>query len=323
MLSYDGYNYGTSLNSEPHTPPSPPMLSDVLANSASPPYTLSAFTAFLSQNHCLETLEFTKEALRYQDFYREAEVQFDGAPIPATSVPGQQLQAIWKKLLSAYIVQGSPREVNLPSEERDPLLNFPYTSTPPPPKVLDQAIKRIHDLMQESIFLPFLNSLSRPIPIPVQHGEPIVDPSFHPAGPYCPMPTQTTKSRRQKSPRRRTPPSSTANLEGHSRSPTSLRPLSSNLTAAFSRSHSRGPTHVSHSSSGSADSYSMNDDSSMSSPLEPMTPPTTPPSSELFHHQNRRAAEHRSGSDTWRKMSMKLGWKKRSSSTLKDLNDER
>ncbi|KAK2071499.1 hypothetical protein P8C59_005918 [Phyllachora maydis] len=56
----------------PHSPTghsSPPSLADILANAAPPPWTLSAFTAYLSQNHCLETLEFTMDADRYQTAY--------------------------------------------------------------------------------------------------------------------------------------------------------------------------------------------------------------------------------------------------------------
>src|SRR4051794_20383280 len=46
--------------------PRRPTLAEVLANAAPPPWTLSAFTGYLSQNHCLETLEFTLDANRYR-----------------------------------------------------------------------------------------------------------------------------------------------------------------------------------------------------------------------------------------------------------------
>src|SRR6202161_3516522 len=41
--------------------PRRPTLQEVLSNTAPPPWTISAFTAYLSQNHCLETLELTIE----------------------------------------------------------------------------------------------------------------------------------------------------------------------------------------------------------------------------------------------------------------------
>ncbi|KFY57138.1 hypothetical protein V496_06528 [Pseudogymnoascus sp. VKM F-4515 (FW-2607)] len=49
--------------------PRRPTLREVLANSAPPPWTLSAFTVYLSQNHCLETLEFTMDATLYRKHY--------------------------------------------------------------------------------------------------------------------------------------------------------------------------------------------------------------------------------------------------------------
>ena len=49
--------------------PRRPTLQEVLDNTAPPPWTLSAFTAYLSQNHCLETLEFTMDSQRYKMHY--------------------------------------------------------------------------------------------------------------------------------------------------------------------------------------------------------------------------------------------------------------
>ena len=49
--------------------PNRPTLDEVLNNTAPQPYTLAAYTAFLSQQHCLETLEFVTEARRYTEKY--------------------------------------------------------------------------------------------------------------------------------------------------------------------------------------------------------------------------------------------------------------
>jgi hypothetical protein len=37
----------------------------MLANAAPSPWTLGAFMQYLSENHCLEVLEFTTDASRY------------------------------------------------------------------------------------------------------------------------------------------------------------------------------------------------------------------------------------------------------------------
>src|SRR5699024_7563540 len=69
---------------------------------------------------------------------------------------------LWQRLLMAYIFPGAPREINLPSNVRDDLLRHSDVPSPPPPQTLDTSVKLIHDLMEESIFLPFLNSHSAP-----------------------------------------------------------------------------------------------------------------------------------------------------------------
>ncbi|TGZ80328.1 regulator of G protein signaling superfamily [Ascodesmis nigricans] len=132
-----------------------PTLSEVLSNTAPPPYTLSAFMAYLSQNHCLETLEFTMDASRYRKHYN-AVVGSSAAPVSEDSKDCAFVRKLWKKLLDAYIVPNGPREVNLPCSIRDKLLSIPNCRTPPPPESLDPAVNIIHELMQESVLVPFL-----------------------------------------------------------------------------------------------------------------------------------------------------------------------
>src|SRR6476660_2516339 len=52
-------------------PAQPPTLAEILSNTSSPPWTLAAFMAYLSQNHCLETLEFTMDADRYRNAHSQ------------------------------------------------------------------------------------------------------------------------------------------------------------------------------------------------------------------------------------------------------------
>lgn len=137
-----------------------PSLDDVLADRSQPPYTLTAFMAYLSQNHCLETLEFTLDAKRYGEHYEAAVEEAGGSQVASECPKSQHLCMLFQRLLSAYIVPGAPREINLPSSVRDALLSHSHTLLPPPPSALDAAVKRMRDLMDDSIFIPFLNSRS-------------------------------------------------------------------------------------------------------------------------------------------------------------------
>jgi hypothetical protein len=67
---------------------------------------------------------------------------------------------LWQKLLDAYIRPNSPKEVNLPAAVRDRLLSLSYKPSVPDPAELDSASKIIYDLMDESVLVPFLNSVT-------------------------------------------------------------------------------------------------------------------------------------------------------------------
>lgn len=133
----------------------PPTLIEILLDAAPPPWTLSAFTAFLSQNHCMETLEFTLDLQRYAAAYDQV---YACSPVdPAATA---HLCTLWDKLMQVYIVPCSPREVNIPSRVRDRLLRFPGQPEPPHPRELEEAGRIIHELMNDSLLVPFLESVS-------------------------------------------------------------------------------------------------------------------------------------------------------------------
>ncbi|KFY61420.1 hypothetical protein V496_05008 [Pseudogymnoascus sp. VKM F-4515 (FW-2607)] len=140
--------------------PRRPTLREVLANSAPPPWTLSAFMAYLSQNHCLETLEFTMDASRYRKHYETLRENSAGLLITPSTEGCEYVRMLWQKLLDAYITPNGPREVNLPSDVRDRLVSAPNHFTPPHPSQLDTAVRIVYDLMEESVLVPFLNSVS-------------------------------------------------------------------------------------------------------------------------------------------------------------------
>jgi len=133
----------------------PPTLTEILLDVASPPWTLSAFTAYLSQNHCMETLEFTLDLQRYAAVHDQ--IQAEGSSDPQANA---QLCALWDKLMQVYIAPCSPREINIPSRVRDRLLRLPGKPEPPHPKELEEAGRIVHELMNDSLLVPFLESVS-------------------------------------------------------------------------------------------------------------------------------------------------------------------
>lgn len=100
----------------PKNIPSPqcrkPNLAEILNNTAPPPYTLTSFMAFLSQNHCLENLEFTMDASRYRKHYSKMVSRHPGSPISPLSDECAYVLMLWRRLIDAYIRESGPREVS-------------------------------------------------------------------------------------------------------------------------------------------------------------------------------------------------------------------
>lgn len=139
--------------------PRKPALSEILANTAPPPWTLTAFMAYLSHNHCLETLEFTMDASRYRQHYNKMASRYHGNPISPGDEESLYVKMLWQRMLDAYILPNGPREVNLPSDVRDELLALSDPPLPPHPSSLDNAVQKTIELMEDSVLVPFLNSL--------------------------------------------------------------------------------------------------------------------------------------------------------------------
>ncbi|KAG6043257.1 hypothetical protein E4U39_004774 [Claviceps sp. Clav50 group G5] len=135
----------------------PPTLTDILLDVSPPPWTLSAFMAYLSQNHCMETLEFTLDSQRYAAFHNQ--LSFEESASQRSSAAARVCEW-WNKLMQVYIVPCAPREVNLPAQVRDRLLNLPSGPYPPHPDKLDEAGRIIYELMNDSLLVPFLQSVA-------------------------------------------------------------------------------------------------------------------------------------------------------------------
>lgn len=276
----------------PSTGPRMPSLHEILAGSAPHPYTIGAFMAYLSQNHCLETLEFTMEAERYRLAHCQAQQSFQDY--------GDHICGLWQKLMQAYIQPYGSREVNLPAHVRDHLLSLPCGPQPPDPSELDDAVRIIYELMSDSVLVPFVESFNAP-----QHNDFYLEEK------------PVEKEKRHSRSRSRSSKDMTTRDES-SRSPrTSFLP---HLNINLSR---RSEAHHHHSASSSSDVGEredlVTDDSSSNSPppIEPMTPPTTPPTPDWAFATSpgtlhKAISAHSNG---WKKVGAKLGLNRRSRST--------
>jgi hypothetical protein len=293
--------------------PRRPTLHEVLSDTAPPPWTLSAFMAYLSQNHCLETLEFTMDANRYSRHYRAMIEKESLSPVTSHPQESEYVQMLWRKLVDAYITPNGPREVNLPSNVRDRLLSLPCAQSPPDPEELEPAVKIIYELMDQSVLVPFLNSVA-PSRGPLSYSSPwtsdenIDDPMVASLDERALSPA-LSRNRRDGS-----PPTNRhdASHQRHSHQ-------QSHLTAALGLSGiTRLSTYISGSSSSPEVPDSLTDDSTDSpspsgSALEPMTPPNTPPTSHLGFKDISPGTSPNHGrgeGSSWKKMGAKLGWKK-------------
>ncbi|OLL22108.1 hypothetical protein NEOLI_001362 [Neolecta irregularis DAH-3] len=254
-----------------------PSLTEVLANTAPPPYTLSAFMAFLSQNHCLETLEFVLDASRYRQTYLAAAANSNGVPEVNDS---ERLIVLWKRLVDAYIRPCAPREVNLPAHVRDPLIRMPLHFAAPTPDSLDQAVALTIELMRDSVLAPFLASL--------KHASPRM------------------QSQAQRNSGRFSVDSNRSSVSSHRLSlPASTGTKFSPTTSSGSRFSMTSPTSgqlpgsTTPCSDHSPVGWSESGDSDMEEVAIPMTPPSTPPNAEQ-------------GPKWGKKMREKLRWKRNS-----------
>ncbi|KAI9664457.1 MAG: hypothetical protein M1821_005903 [Bathelium mastoideum] len=324
--------------------PMRPRLADILANTAPPPWTLSAFMAYLSQNHCLETLEFTMDAGRYRKHYHRMLNRATGGVMQPDSSECQYLRMLWSRLLEAYIRPSGEREVNLPSDVRDDLLGLPNDSIPPAPESLDLAVRKINELMEDSVLYPFLNSFDEHV---AHMNTSSTNVSIYTTPSEENLARSSASTAHRFSSRRRTtpPPASTrdpsSSPQASSRNVFSSRhisaPPSSGLSASLHRlspSVTRTTQASSASSSGTASgaagtpAESTDDSGGADSPFpsgELMTPPTTPPTSEYgggggdvsppnIGTPSAGGSSPRSSRDgnPWKKSLSKLGWKKKS-----------
>lgn len=260
------------------------------------------------------------DAARYKKHYQKvtADASKSDAAAEEAFAYGRML---WQRLVDAYIMPNGPREVNLPSNVRDDLLQLPNYHTPPHPSVLDPAVKIVYELMDESVLVPFLNSVSTQSAVsgvsPWTSVE-NVDRSKSNSE-RSTSPSKTRRRRRDYSPHSRM--SHPINL---SASFTKAGAASHRLSQLVSASWSVGSPSPSHDHSDHDLSASLTDDSTDSaspsaSGFDPITPPTTPPMTDLSASTTSDTSPGSSPKlgrgEGWKKMGAKLGWRKSRSGT--------
>jgi hypothetical protein len=235
--------------------------------------------AYLSQNHCMETLEFILDAQRYRTAYE----QWLHGTRGWFARGNEDTCSLWSKVIGAYIMPCAPREVNLPAPVRDRLLQLScHNMSPPDPSELDEAVRIVHELMNDSVLVPFLESLAPTI----------VD--SHPAGGLSEAKHSRSRLTMYKDSGKSTDDAS------HSPKNTFL-PL---LGIGRSSGHRSTSTLTE-----SADVDMVTDESSPSSnpAVEPMTPPTTPPTSDYTFSTSPTTFQRAISGNRWKRVSAKLG----------------
>lgn len=222
------------------------------------------------------------DAERYMIMYHQI-AQGQAPNGPAT------ICSLWRKVIDAYIMPCAPREVNLPADVRDRLLQLPCCkANPPNPSELDEAVQIVRELINDSVLVPFLESVvSAAVESRVE---------------------EESQEYRQGRSRLRIPRDI-----GHD-DEASQSPRSSYLPHFIMGRGGVG----NRSTSASVETVFdlVTDDSSPNSTpaTEPMTPPTTPPTSDLTFNTSPNTLQKAISGNSWKKMGAKLGLTRKSKS---------
>ncbi|KAM0134017.1 hypothetical protein ACHAP3_005733 [Botrytis cinerea] len=254
------------------------------------------------------------DATRYKKHYQATYGRDPYSPLSPTDQDSEYVRMLWRKLLDAYIAPNGPREVNLPSDVRDRLIHLPNIYEAPDPRELDQAVKIIYELMDESVLVPFLNSIAPPSRAS-EHSPWASNESFVDAAGIAESLDERSLSHTRSRARKGSPPLSGDNMSHSHSLPAQRSSQHPHLTAALGRvTSARLSTFMSGSSgTSSVESESLTDDTDSPSPMEPITPPTTPPTSDtgfVSDSPGTSPRHSREGSVSWKKMGAKLGFKK-------------
>ena len=167
-------------------------------------------------------------------------------------------------------------------------------------------MKRIYDLIDESILMPFINELS-----PTRPNGPMTFPNEWNESDERLNVRGSKEALRQRSRSRRKPSPQSHSSDPGSSSNNSFWPTARSQPGQDGKGRPTAGL-IGTDSSNSGDIALTDDSASLPSPSEsPMTPPTTPPGSETGGGSPRLRTDN-----TWKKMMSRLGTKKKSSSKM-------
>lgn len=134
------------------------QMEDILANRVPTPWTYASFVAYLSDNYCLEILQFALAAAQYKERY-DFVSSIPGRRVSLPSQESQDLLILWTSLVETYLLPDSEREVNLPSQIRDPIIGYTLEQRAADPQVLESAILATWELMEGLILSSYVSGV--------------------------------------------------------------------------------------------------------------------------------------------------------------------
>lgn len=146
--------------------PKYPTLDDILSDKAPHPFSYASFVGYLSQIHCLETLEFINDVAKYTEKYT------------SRTCSKKDLFRDWHKIIDTYIRFDSPKELNLSCEIRKHIASLACSklgsktsscdsaciakradNDPPSPDNFQAVVDIVKETMKENAYLPFIASV--------------------------------------------------------------------------------------------------------------------------------------------------------------------
>lgn len=143
------------------------QMEDILANRVPIPWTYASFVAYLSDNYCLEILQFALAAAQYKERY-DFVSSIPGRRVSLPSQESQDLLVLWTSLVETYLLPDGEREVNLPSQIRDPIIGYTLEQRAADPQVLESAILATWELMEGLILSSYVSEVSPQSCLPVE-----------------------------------------------------------------------------------------------------------------------------------------------------------
>ncbi|KAL9058534.1 MAG: hypothetical protein Q9162_001689 [Coniocarpon cinnabarinum] len=314
-----------------------PNLAQILADEAPPPWTLEDFTAYAARNLCLENIEFIQDARRYKMAYETIVGSLGMETGTDPSLPNQsrpaiprmnsaqmeRLRELWTRLMINYIAPSSPKEINLTADIRAGLLPHNKQQMPPSPNLLEPAIKKIEQLIEESILFTFLNEKQASVsnsnyqPSVASQERLALETNFsHPMDKFSTPPSlQEFQSPLTDpvAPFSAFPPGRPSPRSSQIGSPHGMVPMGSHKGSAASAPTSMPA--IGSAAASLAPTLSEDSVSPVASQHEGVTPPRTPPNNEP---ENKRSPKQ---NDRWKRMSQRLGFNRKSGTHLKDVQE--